>query len=319
MQFLSEVKGQDKVLNMLKKAAEGGHISHAYLFTGPEGVGKMLTARMWAYSLLAEEDEAALVYLREGMHPDLLIIEKEENKSLIGRDKIVKDLEPWLALKPYRAKHRIAIIRDAHLLSMEGANALLKTLEEPPFYALIILVADENTLLETVVSRCQVVRFSSLPPYVIEGILLKKGVSEEKAKEAAYLGQGSAAYALHFVEEELNRNWQLSYSLIKMLALEGEAAVWEAAERMEANPQLMIRMLETILRDILIYNKTGEEGLLLARENKDIAVWFSKRLNEDKLRQAIDKIGLLKGYYRRNVNSLLININVCYAIKNALL
>ncbi|SHG41705.1 DNA polymerase-3 subunit delta' [Thermosyntropha lipolytica DSM 11003] len=318
MPFLAQVKGQDKALHILKKAAEGGNISHAYLFIGPEGVGKMLTARMWAYSLLSREDENAALYLREGMHPDLLVIERDENKTLLGKDKIVKDLEPWLALKPYHAGHRIAIIRDAHLLSMEGANALLKTLEEPPSYAVIILIADENTLLETIVSRCQVIRFSPLPSRVLEEILLTRGISEEKAKEAARLGQGSVAYALHFGEEEISKNWQTALYIVSILGRDGEAAIGEAAEKMEANPQLIIRMLETILRDMLVYNSTGEELLLTVKESQDIVKMLNKRLNEEKLRQAINKIGVLKGYYRRNVNSLLININVCYAVKNAL-
>lgn len=318
MYFMSAVKGQDKVLNMLEKATKEGHISHAYLFIGPEGVGKMFTARMWAYSLLASEDEEAMLYLKEGLHPDLLIIEKDENRTLIGKDRIVKDLEPWLALKPYRAKHRIAIIRDAHLLSLEGANALLKTLEEPPFYALIILVADENTLLETVVSRCQVIRFSSLPLAVVEQILVGQGVSEEKAKEAALLGQGSIAYARYFVQEELAQFWRTAHYIINILAKEGDAAVCEAAERMEVNSQLIIRMLETILRDMLVYNKTGDEALLIVKENRNMVEGLKKMLDGDKLRQAIDRIGVLKGYYRRNVNPLIVNINVCYAIKNAL-
>lgn len=316
MHFLSSVKGQDKALNQLKKAMTG-NLSHAYLFVGPEGVGKMFTAKMWAYSLLAQFDEEGIIYLREGIHPDLLVIEKEENKALIGKERIVKDLEPWLALKPYRSKYRIAIIRDAHLLSMEAANALLKTLEEPPFYAVIILVADENSLLETIISRCQVIRFSPLNVETVKQILVEQGVEADLAGEAAGLGQGSISYALNFVKEELSENWSIARQIIVSLATDRDFSVYEAAEKMEENPQLITRMLETILRDILIYARTEEEGFLTVKENKNIATML-KRLNQDKLRQAIDKIGVLKGYYRRNVNSLIININICYAIKNAL-
>ncbi|MBO8159961.1 hypothetical protein [Thermosyntropha sp.] len=317
MDYLSAVLGQDKTVNNLRKAMKKGSISHAYLFIGPEGVGKMFTAKMWAYSLICESDRDAHIYLKEGIHPDLLIIEKEENKTVITKDSIVRDLEPWLALKPYRSKYRIAIIRDAHLLSIEAANALLKTLEEPPFYAVIVLVADENSLLQTIVSRCQLVRFSPLSNKIVKDFLMDQKVSEEKAAEIAELAQGSLTYALKFAKEDLFEHWQAVLSIITGLSLEGEAYVFEAAEKMEADPYLIVRMLQMIIRDILIYDSTGKEELLVSKNSIDVFKLL-KGVNREGLRKAIDKINELKSYYWRNVNSLIININICYAIKNAL-
>lgn len=179
------------------------------------------------------------------------------------------------------------------------------------------MVADENNLLETIISRCQVIRFSPLPSEIVKQILVKEGVKLDLAEEAAELGQGSVSYAFNFVEEELSENWRTARQIIVSLAADDGFSVYEAAEKMEESPQLITRMLETILRDILVYARTEEEGFLTVKENKNIAAMLY-RLNQEKLRQAIEKIGVLKGYYRKNVNSLIVNINICYAIKNAL-
>jgi len=101
-------------------------------------------------------------------------IERLEKKTQISIEQINREMEPWLAMKPFRAAHRVIIINEAHLLSLPAANALLKTLEEPPPYAVIILVADEMMLLETIVSRCQRLRFGLLSEKTLGDFLRQK-------------------------------------------------------------------------------------------------------------------------------------------------
>ena len=112
MNYFTEIVGQERAINLLTKSMDNDNISHAYLFSGPAGVGKMQVAMAFAYSLIHLQDKQAAIYFSENLHPDLLIIEKLENRSLISKEQITQVLEPWFALKPYRAQRRVAIIRD---------------------------------------------------------------------------------------------------------------------------------------------------------------------------------------------------------------
>ncbi|WP_054695248.1 hypothetical protein [Syntrophomonas palmitatica] len=160
----------------------------------------MLTARALAYTLIASADRQAEIFFRENIHPDLMVIEKIEGKTTILKEQISREMQPWLEMKPSRSHNKVAIIRDAHLMRPEAANALLKTLEEPPLYAIIILVTDENNLLETIVSRCQLLTFKSLKEADIQELLISQGINSRLAEQAARLSQGSPAYALQFVQ-----------------------------------------------------------------------------------------------------------------------
>ncbi|MDD2619537.1 MAG: hypothetical protein PHC92_02550 [Syntrophomonadaceae bacterium] len=317
MDYFSNIVGQNKAISLLKKSIKHNSISHAYLFLGPAGIGKMLTAEAFARSVIQSGDPEAQLYFKENLHPDLQIINRLENKSMIGKEQITKELEPWLGLKPYRTSRRVAIIRDSHLMSQEAANALLKTLEEPPEHALIILVSDDSNLLETIISRCQLLRFFNHNDHEIEKYLLNRQVDPDKARHASRLGQGSISLALRFVEEEaLQEIWAVSSSMVEQMISGEKVEIFNTAEKMERNPDLISNMLVTILRDINIFKKTGREELLTLPGSARIA----QLLKEDRsllLIEAIGNIMSLKTYYRSNVNSLLINMNISYELWKA--
>lgn len=317
MDYFSAIVGQNKAIEQLKKSLQRNSVSHAYLFLGPSGIGKMLTAEAFARSVIQAGDPDADLYFKENLHPDLLTISRVENKTVIGKEQITKEMEPWLGLKPYRATRRVVIIRDSHLMSQEAANALLKTLEEPPEYALIILVADDGNLLETIVSRCQLLRFFALTEQEIEQYLLDRGIDPVKAGDAARLGQGSIALARRFVEEEaLTEIWDIAGSIVEKLAGGEKVEIFNTAEQMERDPDLICSMLVTILRDINIFKMTSREDLLTLPGSRHAA----QMIREDqalRLMKAIERIMALRNYYRTNVNSLLINMNISYELWKA--
>ena len=317
MDYFQNIVGQDRAVSTLQKALISDHISHAYLFIGPQGVGKFCTAQALARAIIISDDPVGEAYWREQVHPDFMLIEKAENKTQIGIEQITRELEPWLALKPYRANRRVVIIKDAHLLSLPAANALLKTLEDPPAYVVIILVADENNLLETVISRCQLLRFSSLTDRDIQDYFAAQGMETAQATHLARLGQGSISTALLFAEEEWEELWALSASLIASLATGQEFEVFMAAEKMEKNPLVMVSLLETILRDIFIYQQTSDPGAIVMESNLPLCEKF-KKLNPHKVTQAMGRINSLKKRYKSSVNSLLLNINISYELLDAL-
>lgn len=317
MDYFSAIVGQNRAIEQLKKSVKHNSVSHAYLFLGPAGIGKMLTAEALARTVIQTGDPDAGLYFKENLHPDLLIINRLENKTLIGKEQITKEMEPWLGLKPYRAARRVVIIRDSQSMSQEAANALLKTLEEPPDYALIILVADDSNLLETIMSRCQLLRFFPLLDHEIENYLLSRGIEPEKAKNASCLGQGSISLAGRFVEEEaLQEIWSIAGTIIEQMAGGRRVEIFNAAEQMEHNPDLICNMLVTILRDINIFKETGREELLTLSGSRRIAELIQEARTLQ-LMEAIERIMFLKTYYRTNVNSLLINMNISYELWKA--
>lgn len=317
MNYLSQIIGQDAAISLLQSALDKNTMSHAYLFVGPQGVGKMLTAKNFAWQLLARTDNDAHIFWQDQFHPDLKIIEIEDNKTVITKEQITKEMEPWLALKPYRAKHRIVLIKDTHLISLEAANALLKTLEEPPLYAVIILIADHDNLLETITSRCQTVKFHPVRDEVIKNYLISKNVENSLAIEVSKLAQGSIALAERFIQEEsLREKWQQTREMLKKLSSLDEGQVFLVAEAINSDPDLFTNMLETILRDILIYKTTSYEELVIISDNISLA--NTLKINEvNKIKDAINKVNELKRNYRRYVNSMLISVNIARVIWQA--
>jgi len=319
MDYFGEIRGQERAVRLLQNSIENENTSHAYVFLGPAGVGKMLTARAFAYALLARSDDQAGVYFRDGVHPDLMIIEKPENKTTILKEQITQGLEPWLALKPYRAASRVVIIRDAHLMRAEAANALLKTLEEPPLYAVIILLADEQSLLETILSRCQQVRFFPLAEAVIEGCLTESGVERETAFRSARLAQGSLGDAWQFAGGgEIPRAYELAGEILLDLAGGEMISVFNSAEKMEASPELISGMLETMLRDLVIYKQGGTEAALALPDNLRVVQALAEQIDPAKIRVALQRLDDLRRNYRRHVNALVISTNISYTLWEAL-
>ena len=317
MNYFDNIIGQKRAVIPLQKALQSGHLSHAYLFMGPAGVGKYTTALALAQAVILGSDLPGEAYWREGIHPDFKLIEKSDKKSLIGIEQVTNEIEPWLALKPYRAAHRVVIIKDAHLLSLPAANALLKTLEEPPEYAIIILVTDENNLLETIVSRCQAIKFDYLREEDLTVYLTNRGMESAKAGNLARLAQGSIATALLFAEEEWQELWELTRDLMESLAVGQAINVFLTAEKIEKQPLIMVSLLETILRDICVYQQTENPEQLLMALNLPLCQKF-KRLHPDQVGAALGSISSMKKLYNRSVNPVLLSINISYALQAGL-
>jgi len=281
-------------------------------------VGKLTTARALAQAIILGSDPQGEAYWREAAHPDFMYIEKMDNKTLIGIEQINREMEPWLALKPYRAARRVVIINEAHLLSLPAANALLKTLEEPPGHAVLILVADELNLLETIVSRCQLIRFSPVGDVAVSDILVQRGVEPSRAARLARLGQGSIAAALRWAEEEdLDGMREEACALLQGLARGGEIEVFKCAERIEKNPALLTGLLTAILRDIYILQATGEKDLLVLADNLALYRNF-RQLDPGRVKSALEKVNGLSRQFRGPVNPLLLSINISYLLQDGL-
>ncbi len=317
MDYLAPLWGQEQAREILNRGIKEDRISHAYLFLGPEGVGKFTVARAFAYQLIAAADPRAKLYFQENMHPDLLILEKPAGKKMVAKEQISKELKPWLAIKPYRARKKIAIIRDSHHMSAAAANALLKMLEEPPSYAVIILIADQDQLLKTIISRCQPIRFHLIADRFLEEYFSGQGFDPQQARRRAQIAQGSMATAVLLAAEEDESLWSEVQDIVKALAGGGEIEIFRSADIIEKHPLLAVNLLATILRDLQIYMHTGSSEGMIITDNVELAK-ILPGLDEAKLSQGVTTLNHWKKHYRDNTNSLLLSIKISYIIKDAL-
>jgi DNA polymerase III subunit delta' len=201
------LRGHDRVVTTLRRSLAQGRFPHAFLFVGPEGIGKHSFALRLAQTLLCERvPEAKLdpcgvcpgcLQVMAGSHPDLLQVGKPEDRQELPI-RVIRDLCLDLGLKPMSGRRKVAIIDDADALNDEAANAFLKTLEEPPSGSVLILVGTSaEGQLDTILSRCRVVRFDPLPESELAELLTEQKIVETPVEAArlAKLAEGSVARA----------------------------------------------------------------------------------------------------------------------------
>ena len=183
---------------VLGAALGGGQPSHAYLFHGPAGVGKRAVARAFAAELLAEGDpdpDSVRTRVMHDAHPDLTWV-RPSGAHVMRTEDIAHPVVLAASRTPFEARRRVFVLERVHTMNDEAANRMLKTLEEPaPFVHLILLTDQLGRMLETVVSRCQLVRFDPLPAATIARTLVDEGVDPVAAEACARLALGNAERA----------------------------------------------------------------------------------------------------------------------------
>ena len=210
--LFKEIIGQEKAIDFLRRVAANDKIASAYLFAGIQGIGKTTTAMGFALLLNCMEPDSedgcgrctSCRRIIDGNHPDIILVGLDEEKTAIGINQI-REITRQLAFAPVLGRYRMIIIDPAEKMTMEAANAFLKSLEEPPPGTFFILtVRDPKELLPTIVSRCQWVPFKPLPTGEIANWLVtERSVDREAARILARLSEGSLGTALRMAEEGL--------------------------------------------------------------------------------------------------------------------
>ena len=266
------IRGHDRTLDLLGRALRQGCVGHAYLFTGPQGIGKKRAARGIAQALLCVEKPGdgcntceSCQKVIANTHPDCTVVTLAPEKKEITIDQ-VRELKRRFGLRALRGGKKVALIDGAHLLNSAAQSALLKLLEEPPGNALLILIAINASLFShPLLSRCQQVRFAPLSLTLVEEILIQdQGWAPEMARALAAFSQGSVGRALTlnarvFTEERP--------ALLAALAKVPQASFMDLsqlAEKLVQNEEEVVAHLEVLLswyRDLLRYQLLGEEAI----------------------------------------------------------
>jgi DNA polymerase-3 subunit delta' len=258
MQAEWQVVGHEWAVRLLQRAVAAGRVAHAYLFVGPPNIGKTHLARELAASLVCASEQPpcnacrACARARQGQHPDVSLVEPDGGRLKIAQ---VRALQRELSLSPYEARWRVCIVTDFHTATVEAANALLKTLEEPPGHVVLILTAnDASTLLPTVVSRCQVLSLRAVPLHQVVEALSRTGRGDEDTlRLIASLSGGRLGWALRVSQNPalLSARRQDIEALERLLQAPRADKIL-AAEQLGARndlPELM-RLWQTWWRDL---------------------------------------------------------------------
>ncbi|MBI4621440.1 MAG: DNA polymerase III subunit delta' [Desulfobacterales bacterium] len=259
-----DVLGQDRQIEIIKKAIENNRVPHAYLFLGEEGVGKKRTALTLAKALncCAEPADSCdecgpCRKIINGNHPDVTVVEPEGNSIKINQ---IRGLQRSLQYKPYEGKKKVCIIPNAEKMNPASANSILKTLEEPPPETVLILITtSSHLLLSTINSRCQKLKFQPLTNDLISKIIKEKvGKDEETSLKIASLAGGNLNRAY-----ELSEGTTLEYrnrliEKINALSPNNINETFEFAEEMSKEKEELVGALQFLkawFRDILIFKE----------------------------------------------------------------
>lgn len=278
MQF-SDIQGQEKAIHILQCAIQNRHIAHAYLFAGPEGVGKKQTALALAQYLNCAAPDLntftscgncpSCIQSVSGSQPDILMLEPDGASIKIEQ---IRTLLSKVSLRSYENAYKVIIINDAHLMTEQAANCLLKTLEEPTDNTVFILItAQVQNLPVTILSRCQQISFHLLSPSVIQDILQK--LHPERQSQIGLvtaLAKGSVSTAENLLaNEEIAGARQEFYDLLMKLHQMRPAQIIGWCEQWDKNKKMVKALLELgqlWYHDALMVNTSGQMTLLVNQD-----------------------------------------------------
>jgi DNA polymerase-3 subunit delta' len=302
-----DIIGNSRNISIIKRVLASGKAAHAYLFSGPEGVGRKKIALSFVEALFCSGIEGcgscpSCRKIAAGNHPDLHVIEPDGQFIKIDQ---VRDLQKELSYRPYEATRKAAIIDGADRLHPAAGNALLKTIEEPPGSAILILLATTGEkVLPTIRSRCQQLLFNGISQEAIQDFLVKQGVTTATAQVAASLAGGSISRALSLCNEEIMNdrnaiiNAACNLSRRNMAELFGFGELFDK-ERDKATQTL--DLLTSFWRDMLLLQHGSQQIV-----NNDLLPLLEKESGRRPGRTLLGEIEYL-GHIR---NALLRNANV---------
>lgn len=292
----SDIKGQDRAIEILKGSIGKGRIAHAYLFTGDKGVGKYLTAKNFASTLNCMNQGiethfdscghcSSCIKIEKNIHPDIFEIRAEKNQIKVN---MIRSLEYDFSLKAFEGKWKIALIDDAELLNNSASNAFLKTLEEPPDKSLMILISSRpDMLLPTIRSRCQSIHFTPLPSSDVEALLSERGY--DNVSLVSRLSGGRVGLAFEGISRD---DRDEAFKKLTTLRKGSEKPLWENRDEIA----LWIEWMILFLRDMAVtkYSHHHHDLLInydLTFELKDMA----NLVSEKDLSYLTDEMLRLKG------------------------
>jgi DNA polymerase III subunit delta' len=301
-----EIVGHERNIAVLQRILASHKLAHAYLFAGIDGCGKKKTALAFIGAAFCKATETcgscpSCRKMAANSHPDLHLLEPDG--AFIKIDQ-VRELQRELSYRPYEAPRKACIIDGADRLNPAAGNALLKTLEEPPGNALIILLATSiDNVLPTIRSRCQGLFFQGIPEQMIRDYLGRQGVAAETAQVSAALADGSLAKALDLSSADFMAERTTLLSSVSGVTLTRIADLFAIAEKFDKDRESAIQSMDLLLsfwRDLLQL-RSGSDAVT----NRDLLPLLEREAANRSQRDIMGQIGLITNTRRalqRNAN-----------------
>ncbi len=312
------ITGHNWAVDMLKKHVAGGATRHAYLFAGPPGLGRRTLTLRFAQALNCPTPTEPGIpcgvcrdckQIESMKHADLTVIQAESEGGTLKVDQI-REVRRTLVLKPYQSKYRVALFLRFHEANDNAANALLKTLEEAPSYAVLILTADNpEQLLPTIVSRCEVLRLRPLSIEIIQSELENRGLENSRAKLIAHISGGRMGYALRLIENDslLEKREERLNDLL-MLVSASRVEKFKYADQLSKDKEAMRQAITFWLsywRDVMLRTAQAETPLVNVDRNVEIED-IAGQLDLPSARRVVSTFENSLEQMDRNVNSRML-------------
>jgi DNA polymerase-3 subunit delta' len=308
---------QKHLQDALRRGAADGTLHHAYLFVGPSGIGKA-DAALWLSQLANCEGEGerpcgecrGCRLIAAGSHPDVSWVGPSE-KSKSGKILIeqAQAVRTEVSRRPVLGRRKVVILSPADDLTLDAVNCLLKTLEEPPHYAtLVLLAADTANVLPTVLSRCQVARFQPIPASEIAAWLREQGAEAASADKLADLSDGRPGEALRLLRdaEALPRR-DRALDWLAEISAAGPPDALRLAEQLRAEEMPdMLRWAATWFRDVLAVQAGVEDASLLNRDRAAALARAAARYDMAGAHRAMDALPRARRYLSGNASAPLV-------------
>jgi len=328
--LFNTIVGHEQPKRFLQAALESGRLAHALLFHGEERIGKRLVAKVLAQAVNCELEppmsppDACGVcrschQIASGTHPDVTILTATSGK---GETEQTREIESRFIYRPLVGTRKIVILDNADLLRQEAANALLKTIEEPPPDSLIILVSSRpDSLLPTIRSRCQDIRFAPLPIATVKEVLQRRrGLSEPDAQFLAMISGGRLGLALEADAAALRAERAAFLELVGREALESVGGLFEVCAGVAKSEQAeaALEWLATWFRDLALVKTGSDRARLINMDCMEELDRLAARLPLDKILELAGCVESMEKGLERNLNKQLMLEGLLLRLRAAL-
>ena len=314
MAGFKDVVGHKDIIKYIKNTVAEDKVSHAYILNGQRGAGKKMLSLLFAETLLCEKGGTepcnkchSCKQVNSGNHPDIIRV-THEKPNTISVDDIREQINQTIQIKPYQGPYKIYIVDQADMMTVQAQNALLKTMEEPPEYAVIMLLTENaDTLLPTITSRCVMLKLRNIKDTLIKKYLMENlEVPDYKADMCTAFAQGNMGRAIMLANSEhFNEIRDDAVQLLKYIHEMELGEIVKAVNHITVYKLEITDYLDIIMiwyRDVLLYKATKDMEKVVFKDQMPAIKEQAKNSSYEGIELILESIEKAKTRLNANVN-----------------